>query len=124
VYYEKEEEAADVTTTTALKGRIATAMNEGKFDNVDDTLTSTGNIVKVSYVELTPEDARTDPPNGGSTNQVRSIGTSDNNSNTAVIAGAAVGAAVVIGALVFYRRRHSKATEEADFDSPVGGSSA
>jgi LPXTG-motif cell wall-anchored protein len=123
VYYEKEEEAADVTTTTALKGRIATAMNEGEFDDVDDTVTITGNIVKVSYVVLTPADDGTDSTNG-STNQVRSIGTSDNNSNTAVIAGAAVGAAVVIGALVFYRRRHSKATEEADFDSPVGGSSA
>jgi LPXTG-motif cell wall-anchored protein len=123
VYYEQEEEAADVTTTTALKGRIATAMNEGEFDDVDDTVTITGNIVKVSYVVLTPADDGTDSTNG-STNQVRSIGTSDNNSNTAVIAGAAVGAAVVIGALVFYRRRHSKATEEADFDSPVGGSSA
>jgi LPXTG-motif cell wall-anchored protein len=98
-------------------------MNEGEFDDVDDTVTITGNIVKVSYVVLTPADDGTDSTNG-STNQVRSIGTSDNNSNTAVIAGAAVGAAVVIGALVFYRRRHSKATEEADFDSPVGGSSA
>ena len=114
--------AGDDFIATDLKGQIEAAMNGGAFDNADVPV---GNIVSVSYVELTGDPGPDDNANGAT--NVRSIGSSNNNSNTAVIAGAAVGAAVVIGALVFYRRRHSRATDEMEYIPPVGaegGSSA
>jgi LPXTG-motif cell wall-anchored protein len=107
--------ASDNGLDDALSGQVRGAMNSGKFnDGVHPE------IVDIKYVELSA-DRSPDDSNAPNPNQVRSAGAT---ANTAVIIGASVGALLVLGALVFYRRRQKTDDAGEDFLQPAGGSSA
>jgi LPXTG-motif cell wall-anchored protein len=108
--------ASDNGLDDALSGQVRGAMNSGKFnDGVHPE------IVDIKYVELSA-DRTPDDSNAPNPDQVRSAGAES--ANTAVIIGASVGALLVIGALVFYRRRQKTDEAGEDFSQPAGGISA
>ena len=94
-----------------LKALIQEAMKAGDFNKVDPA------VVSVLYISnLQPAMQNGFQSNGGQ--QQMTTSTSSNANNKAVYYGAAAGAVFVLGALVFYGRRHSKAQEEADSAFP------
>lgn len=75
----------------------------GSFNAIDD------NIVGLNFVPTLQADASTkDQPT-----QVRSSSNNGGENSAGVVIGAGVGAVVVLGALVFFRRRHSRMSDES-----------
>lgn len=112
--YTVNESDEDEKLPDTLLEKLEVAMNNGDFDTVHES------IVKVTYV---------DPPattsDGGSQlnsqtpNAVRSSNSSGPNSS--VIIGASVGALLILGGLVFYKRRQRKDDTDANTDALNSG---
>jgi hypothetical protein len=97
-----------------LKDELKGAMNNGDFDDAHPE------IVAVTFVE--PQSApATDGLNDSDPNQVRS--SVSPSPNASLIIGASVGALLVLGALVFYRRRQSKDDDDRADVTTEGGES-
>jgi LPXTG-motif cell wall-anchored protein len=95
----------------ALKDELKEAMNNGDFDDAHPE------IVAITYVE--PQAiSNPDELNDSDPNQVRS--SVSPSPNASVIIGASVGALLVLGALVFYRRRQKD--DQADVTTQGGDS--
>jgi hypothetical protein len=113
--------AANSKATTGLSNGIKTqlrlAMKNGAFDDSHE------DIVEVIWVDELEADRGTgDGASGPNDNQVPN--SQVQNSSTAVIIGASVGAVLVLGALAFYRRRQTKSDDDETFTQPGGSSSA
>ena len=88
---------------------IAQQMNDGNFNNADP------NIVKVTYVNITPDPVEDPTP-------VENEG-DDGNANNGIAApiyvAIAAGAIVIVGAIFFYRRRRDNRDNDPDVESTM-----
>ena len=103
---------ADQTIGADILAEIESAMNAGDFDNAHPL------ISKLSFITLVPEENNEEEDvDGLDGNEIRSVENSNGN-NTPIYIGAGVGAAVVLGALVFLRRKQTKDDPQLADETP------
>jgi len=90
-----------------ITANIESSMNSGEYNNDHPS------IVRVAYLPEFDVDAATGD-SANDPNQVRSR--NDDGPNTGVIVGASVGAVLILGMVVLYRRRRASDIEDEEFN--------